>query len=72
VPADTLTRFLKEWKPQVQAVIARCDAAQARLKQPIQSAYADLTRSDSYLTWLCVRADDVADQARQFCTQWNG
>ncbi|OYU75475.1 MAG: hypothetical protein CFE32_14160 [Alphaproteobacteria bacterium PA3] len=67
VPEADIITFLQSIKPQVDRVLAECDAIQMATSRSIKSEYADLKAGESALAALCADALDIAEQAVAFC-----
>lgn len=67
VPEADIVAFLQSIKPNVDRILADCDAVRMATSRTIKSEYADLKAGESALASLCVHALDVAAQAVAFC-----
>ncbi len=69
VPEADIVTFLQSIKPEVDRILADCDAIQMATSRPIKSEYADLKAGESALAAACADALDVAEQAMAFCKE---
>lgn len=69
VPKADINSFLQSIKPEVDRILAHCDAIQTATARSIKSEYAALKAGYSPLAAVCVDALDVAEQAVAFCKE---
>ena len=69
VPEADIITFLQSIKPQVDRILAECDAIQMETSRSIKSEYADLKAGYSPLPAVCEDALDIAEQAVAFCKE---
>jgi hypothetical protein len=69
VPEADIITFLQSIKPEVDRILADCDAIQMATRRSIQSEYAALKAGYSPLAALCADALDIAEQAVSFCKE---
>ncbi len=67
VPEADIIAFLHSTKPEVDRILAECDAIQMATSRSIKCEYAALKAGYSPLASLCADALDVAEQAVAFC-----
>lgn len=67
VPEADIIAFLQSIKPEVDRILAECDAIQMETSRSIKSEYAALKAGYSPLAALCADALHVAEQAVAFC-----
>jgi hypothetical protein len=69
VPEADIIAFLQSIKPQVDRILADCDAIQMATRRSIKSEYAALKAGQSAFAATCADALDVAEQAVAFCKE---
>lgn len=69
VPEADIIAFLQSFKPEVDRILAKCDAIQMATRRSIKSEYAALKAGYSPLEAVCADALDVAEQAVAFCKE---
>lgn len=69
VPEADIIAFLQSIKPQVDRILADCDAIQMATSRSIKSEYAALKAGHSPSEAVCADALDIAEQAVAFCKE---
>lgn len=69
VPAAAIATFIRSIKPQVEQLLADCDAVERATSSSIQPEYARMKAGSSRMERICADALDIAEQAVEFCKQ---
>ena len=69
VPAVDINTFIQSIKPQVDQLLADCDAIQTANARSIKPEYVAMTAGNSRIMRICDEALDIADLAVAFCEQ---
>lgn len=70
VPVADIDTFIRSIKPQVDHLLADCDAVRAATSGSIQSEYAALKAGTSGTARMCAEALHIAEQAVSFCGRY--
>jgi hypothetical protein len=69
VPPADIAGFIQSIKPQVDQLLADCDAIQTGTSRSIQPEYDALKAGNSSMERICAEALRIADLAVDFCEQ---
>lgn len=67
VPAADINAFIRSIKPQVDQLLADCDAVQKATARSIKPAYDAMKTGSSSMERICAEALGIAEQAVTFC-----